>query len=99
MVQKLSFASDFAIAEGNSDLAVAELESEWTAMAQVDKDTWLTNTPFGTDDLDGKMLFMAYYMGTFVGDYDEATAYTSTTLGAGTGSDYTARASRTWTAA
>jgi len=98
-IQKLSFASDFAIAKGNADLAIAELNTQWTAMPQADKDTWAANTVYGTDDIDGNKMFMGYFMGAFIGNYDEATVYTSTTLGVGAGSDYTNRASRTWTVA
>ncbi len=98
-IQKLSHNTDFVIPKANSDLAVTELNTQWTAMLQADKDTWATATVYGTDDLSGKNMFLAFYTGTFIGDYSEVTSYATTTLGAGTGADYAQRASRTWTVA
>ncbi len=98
-IQKLSFATVFAVANANSDMAVAALEADWAAMVQVDKDTWLAVTTYGSLDLDGKFYYMGYFMGAFLADYSLVTAYTSTVLGAGTDDTYVNRATRTWTSA
>lgn len=96
-VQKLSFASDFEIAMANASLAVAQLETKWTALTQTEKDSWAAATVYADKDLDGKQMFLAYFMGSFIADYSDTTAYATATLGNGTDGLYTNRATRTWT--
>jgi hypothetical protein len=101
MATKYSFNAH-TIAESNKAKAEVELEAKWTALSTSDKDTWLANSHFNTPtkikDPDGKKEFLHYYMQHFGGTTNSnTTAFATTTLGAGTGSDYTSRASRTWT--
>jgi len=98
-IQKLSFASVFVVAEANTVLAIAELNTKWTALTQPEKDSWLAVTTYGTDDLDGKYMFMGFFIGSFLPDYSLVTAYATTTIAAGTDGLYINRATRTWTAA
>lgn len=93
--------TDFAYYEANKNLAETFLETDWASILTADQTTWydnsIFNTPSETKDPTGFFMYQHYYMKSFGSGTNSNVAYfATTTLGAGSGNDYTNRATRTW---